>query len=229
MDNIFVVYKKSSGSLNGFYTDLAFVQGLCSKDTNLDYIQISNEIHEWIFDSDYENVKVDVSKVDSIDKSLVVNNHDAFLISDESKQESIDIDAIKLNLMRSLESECHKYIKHGVEVFHDDGTSKLFSYSIQDQIDIQEMLSMKKDKYLYHAVGERLTYYSYEEIKSIYTKLYNNKMFNKIYCQVYCQWIEDNYTVDMFNTPEFSVYYGYSNEDILQQVERIYEDEKLPE
>ena len=79
----------------------------------------------------------------------------------------------------------------------------------------------------YHANNDILYIeYPYDDIYEIYKTLYNNKIYNLIYSSVLCKWIMENYT-DELESSSVVISYGYSNDDIREEVEAAYAKQRL--
>lgn len=140
-----------------------------------------------------------------------------------------NISKIQKYLIQSIKGKCGSYITEGVDVTLSSGDVKHFSFKMEDQINLSDLVNNKKDGDLifYHADGEYNTSYTYTDICLIYKALYNNKVYNQIYTQILCEWITNNYTLEMRKAKEIIVDYGYTNDDITAEVNIIYEQQKL--
>ena len=227
MNELYMIYNKTTGEIFGFYNDSEVSKDVIAQEHNLDFIAISNDIHEWIFDSGIRLVTVDVNAIKEFDGRSVLNDKGYFIVNDPI--EIIDINAVKYGLIAHMKSECRKYIVRGFPVTFSNGDVKHFSFKMEDQINLKDLIATKTkgDNCYYHADGEKNTHYSYDDICLIYRCLYNNKLFNQVYTQVLCEWIQNNYSEDTYHDPDIMMEYGFSNNYILEETERIYNEQKL--
>jgi len=143
---------------------------------------------------------------------------------------SINMEMVKENLVSLIKNKCQEFITNGLNIELSSGKSKLFTFKIEDQINLKNMYEMysEKDVILYHASNESFEEYTYSDVKHIYLTLLNNKTYNLIYCQVLCKWILDNYTEEMYDNKDI-IEYGYINDYIASEVEKYYEAQKISE
>ena len=234
MNNVkFYIGYTNSGEYIGVTNTPITLETICKDNDIANYYidTISSEIHQTIIRAKAVftiNVEaVTVAKL-STGESFIFDSID-YLIFEKTIQ---DISKIRRTIIQRLKYACGKSIVAGLLVTLSTGETKQFSFKLEDQINLESFVNTRKsgDYILYHADGEYSnTLYSYEDIVTIYTALYNNKLYNQIYTQVLSQWILNNLTLEMYNTEKHNVQYeyGYSNDEILEEVESIYEQQKL--
>lgn len=71
--------------------------------------------------------------------------------------------------------------------------------------------------------------FDYTDIKRAYISLFNNKSYIYIYSDVVRRWIQENLTIELYDSKEEIYTYGYVNDDILEEVNSRYERLKLRE
>lgn len=142
----------------------------------------------------------------------------------------INIDKALNALILNIKSACGKYIEKGKFITLSNGDVKEFTYKLEDQINLNELVTCYKNKeyIFYHSKSDSTDIlYSYADIKLIYTELYNNKVYNLIYTSILSEWLKNNLTVEMLKDKENIFEYGYSNDEILAKVNELYEQQKL--
>lgn len=222
MDNIYILYD-DTGRFKGFYPDLSVVNNIIEKsEATLKYNKISTELRDYLTLSkiDLGYPVIDISKVTS---DTIIDNMD-YIVAQEIQPKIISLNEKKSDLILNIKSECSNYICNGLAIADSEGNMLQYSYKIEDQINLKNFVDNYSfgDSLLYHAVGQECKLYSYSDIVEIYKRLENNKNYNLIYTQVVCKWIINNYTDNLSVIP-----YGYCNDEILEEVERIYESQIL--
>lgn len=229
MKNLCMLYKneKEIGKIckiSGFYTDGETAQKVASNEGE-SFVKITPEIHRWIFESGITEVRFVPSE--GVTNDTLISDTNDFVIVDPTPPQ-IDIDLVRAGLKTYIKSECGKFITYGGPVTLSSGEQKYFSFKLEDQINLKALVDNPTDNMIYyHARGEADGNYSYEDICTIYKTLYNNKLYNQIYTRVFCIWIDECYTEEMYYDPDIAVTYGFSNDYILEETERIYNEQKL--
>lgn len=222
MDNIYILYD-DTGRFKGFYPDLSVINNVIEKsEATLKYNKISTELRDYLTLSkiDLGYPVIDISKVTS---DTIIDNMD-YIVAQEIQPKIISLNEKKFDLILNIKSECSNYICNGLAISDSEGNILQYSYKVEDQINLKNFVDNYSfgDSLLYHAVGQECKLYSYSDIVEIYKRLENNKNYNLIYTQVVCKWIMNNYTDTLSVIP-----YGYCNDEILEEVERIYESQIL--
>lgn len=218
-EQLFILFD-NDGTFKGFYTDFEVAQQFLNDSTQ--YCTITHEMRNTLL-SMLPDAKV---------KTDLITNPETIIDSLEYIEiipQTIDIEKIKRNLIKTIKSACGGYITQGNSVPLSTGESKDFSYTVEDQINLKAFVENHQsgDFIYYHAKGEFDTPYSYEDIVSIDKTLYNNKVYNQIYTQVLCDWILNHYNLKMYEEKEPIIDYGYSNNEIIKEVTVRYEQQKL--
>lgn len=218
-EKIFIIFD-NDGFFKGFYNDFEVVQQFLNGNNN--YCAITNESRNTLL-SMFPNAKI---KTELITNSEIIIDSLDYI---EQIPIFINIEKIKRNLIKTIKSTCGSYIIQGNSVLLSTGETKDFSYTVEDQINLKELVDNHQsgDLIYYHANGEFDTLYSYEDIVTIYKTLYNNKVYNQVYTQILCDWINNHYTLEMYEKKEPVIDYGYSNDEILKEVNSRYEQQKL--
>lgn len=216
----YIVFEED-GTFKGLYNHLEIISNIIKADSSLKYCVISNEIRDAILGTEAFIINTELIK----DETTIIDSLDFFSIAEAS----VNIDTIKQHLIKKIKERANLYITEGIAVNLLDGTSKHYSFKLEDQINLKELIdnNAPDDIIYYHADGELDTEYSYETLKLIYQNLYNNKMHNLIYMDELCKWILNEYTIDDYNNKEFVISYGYINDEILKEVENRYEQVML--
>lgn len=218
----FILVYDLEGKFIGFYDDISVVNSICNN-TDYKYNYITNEIHDYILNmymTPQDNI-IDISKVTN---GTIIDSND-YIIEHEI---AIDIDKIKIKLISDIKQKCNEFIVSGIMVELSNGDTKLFTYKLEDQINLESIIKnySETDMIYYHAANEYDTLYTYKDMVMINSALYNNKIYNLIYTQVLCDWIMDNYSKSLYDN-KIIISYGYSNDYILEKVGEIYEQQKL--
>ena len=199
---------------------------------NLLVTPITSEIRNALFGK-HKRYTINVNKIEEAKVSMedpsvfVIDSLDYFnFISCQT-----DMVQVRKNLIKSIKEKCGNYITSGMDIALSSGDIKHFSFKMEDQINLSELVNTKQegDVIFYHADGEYNTTYSYEDIYLVYKTLYNNKVYNQIYTQVLCEWVLANYTLEMHKAKDPVVDYGYTNDEITLEVNSVYEQQKLSE
>lgn len=86
----------------------------------------------------------------------------------------ISIEQLKITKLNEISTACNTAINNGTQVQLSDGTTKQFSYALEDQSNISEMFTavmVGATSYPYHADGENCVVYSAQDIIAIYSTL----------------------------------------------------------
>lgn len=229
-EKIFYIAYNEYGEFEGITDTLITFETRKENGENILFNQISEETRNAL-NGKHRRYTVNVSKIEEVKTTLenpmdfIIDSLDYFsFISCQT-----DIEQVKKNLIKSIKEKCGLYITSGMDVTLSTGEIKHFSFKMEDQINLSELVNTKQggDSIFYHADGEYNTLYSYEDICLIYKTLYNNKVYNQIYTQVLCEWILANYTLEVYKAKDPVVDYGYTTDDITSEVSSIYEEQKL--
>lgn len=226
MKNFYVIYYKETGIFYGFYDDIDVVQKILFKNDNLIYREITPDIHNYVLNNLYDiNKAIFNVKLITSDTKIIDSNN--YLIKQTPKTRSLE--SIKKSMVSNIKAQCGEFITNGLFIGLSTDEVKEFSFKIEDQINLKELVDnhSENDMVYYHANGEFDAEYSYADILTIYKTLYNNKIYNQIYSQVLCKWINDKFTQEMYDSKEYIIDYGYSNDYILGEVTSKYESNKL--
>lgn len=219
-----IVYDKD-GRLVGFYDDLAVAVSVVNTSENFRYSFINDQMHSYLLNLAFtpDDPIINLSKI--TDCRIVIDNTDFFL---PVKSKPIDLDKVRRQLIRSQKAACKAHITAGLAIPLSTGETKEFSFEIEDQINLKELLAHHRpgDQIPYHAKEETLAEYSYDDLETVYRELYNNKIYNLIYTQVLCDYIAKSYTEEAYLNKEI-ITYGYTNDQISKEVDRLYAGQLL--
>lgn len=226
-NKFYVVYYKDTGVFYGFYNEEEIVQNIISENNYLTYKEISQDIHDYLLNN-IHNIKEPIINIESITSNIKLIDSKDYLV--EQTPKTPDFESIKESLISDIKRQCGVFIENGAFVELSNGDLKEFSFKIEDQINLKlliDNINSNTNTIYYHANGEFNTEYTYEDIIKIYKELYNNKIYNQVYTQVLCDWISTQFTQEMYDSKEYIIEYGYSNSQILKEVNSIYERNKL--
>lgn len=220
---MFYIIYDENGQFYGFQDSKEYAQQIVNDNISLNFHEISDGMHYFLINSQQKftvNIEL-ISDIECLDE-------EKYFLFEVSK--TINVEEIKENIVSSIKNKCQEFITNGLNIKLSSGESKLFTFKIEDQINLKNMCEMYSEKnvVLYHASNESFEKYAYFDIKHIYITLLNNKTYNLIYCQVLCKWILDNYTEEMYNNKDI-IEYGYTNDYITGEVEKYYEIQKISE
>lgn len=220
---MFYIIYDENGQFYGFQDSKEYAQQIVNDNISLNFHEISDGMHYFLINSQQKftvNIEL-ISDIECLDE-------EKYFLFEVSK--TINVEEIKENIVSSIKNKCQEFITNGLNIKLSSGESKLFTFKIEDQINLKNMCEMYSEKnvVLYHASNESFEKYAYFDIKHIYITLLNNKTYNLIYCQVLCKWILDNYTEEMYNNKDI-IEYGYTNDYITSEVEKYYETQKISE
>ena len=220
---MFYIIYDENGQFYGFQDSKEYAQQIVNDNISLSFHEISDGMHYFLINSQQKftvNIEL-ISDIECLDE-------EKYFLFEVSK--TINVEEIKENIVSSIKNKCQEFITNGLNIKLSSGESKLFTFKIEDQINLKNMCEMYSEKnvVLYHASNESFEKYAYFDIKHIYITLLNNKTYNLIYCQVLCKWILDNYTEEMYNNKDI-IEYGYTNDYITGEVEKYYEIQKISE
>jgi hypothetical protein len=225
MNNAYIVTYNSNGVISGLYDDIEVVKELITDNSDLKYNYLTDEMHEYIM-SNFLFLKI---KTDLISNSDVVLDASEYFINKKSTSANQpSFSKIKYELKQSIQSECDNYKQQGLYLILPYGLSGMFSYTPSNITTLLAILSGDKDATIYYKPDNQLEcIYTYDEISYIYNQLTNNSIYISIYNQVMQDWIDNNYTEEMYNNNEVAITFGYSNDEIIEEVNRQYELQKL--
>ncbi len=215
----------------GFYDDLLIVQRVIDDTSNniTMFNKITCEMRDYILQNAGDNIDrnpiLDSSKV--VPFETIIDSKDYILNISETVTETINIEKIKRNLISLIKSQCGNYIVSGCSCVLTSGELKVFSYNLEDQINLKNISdNYNSGSFMYHALGEYDSLYSYNDIVSIYKQLENNKNYNLIYKSLLCNWINNNYTLEMYES-KIVISYGFTTDEISEQLNKLYNQVQL--
>lgn len=224
LTNYIIVYD-ANGKFIGFYDDPDVVKTILSQSENYQYSFITDELHNYILELPFtpNDSLIDVTKINQ-PETIIDNKTFIKTIAPIP----VNIRQIRDNLLQNIKAACKSHIINGVAVTLANGLIKEFSFEIEDQINLQNIIAhyQSGDKITYHAKNETFAIYDYDDLCTIYRELYNNKLYNLIYTQVLCDYIMNYYTEEQYLNKEV-ITYGYSNDKILEEVNRQYASQLL--
>lgn len=219
----FYILFSEKGKFIGFFDNLDSLKIVQENNPNSLFNEINEDIKAELIS--LGSILIDIDKITS---DTIIDSLDYFIIK---PQLEIDIDSIKEVLSNHIKEDAGKYIVKGLVItLPSTNEAKEFTYKIEDQINLKEIVDnyTSGDYVFYHAKGETNDIlYLYEDLKYVYKELYNNKIYNLIYSTVLVNWIKDNYTEEMYNNKENVIIYGFSNDEIKEKVENLYEQQKI--
>ena len=222
-EKTYILGYTAEGKSLGFFLTLSGFKSVYPNDY---YYIINKELHSLLSGISEKELTIKVNLESDPDK-IYTPEDDIYIYTPQERE--IDINKVRKSLCKYIKRLCGNYITSGLEIVLSSGEAKHFSFKVEDQINLSDFVHNKKDGDLifYHADGEYNTSYTYADICLIYKALYNNKLYNQIYTQILCEWINNNYTVEMYQNKEIVIDYGYTNDDISAEVNIIYEQQKL--
>lgn len=136
----------------------------------------------------------------------------------------------KIDLLQKLSDVRDKYIEEGL-VLELHGKRSRFTFKRVDQQNLEAILfgipPANPKCIFYFANNEIDSFFTFSELKYVYTQLMNNKLYNKIYYKVLSDWILENCNTSIMELTKTKVYYGFSNEEIIKRTDEIYEQQKI--
>mgnify|MGYP000008751740 FL=1 len=225
-NTLYVVYT-SQGVFIGFYDDIEAINSILQENNEYIYKPITREIRDFILSEPFNPAKDILFNMNFLTSEVNIIDDKKYLLQEYSSA-IIDMEKIKNKMCKNIKTKCGEYITSGLSIQLSDGSEKDFTYSLEDQINIKSFVDNFKsgDMLVYHGTGEMFNLYSYDDILKIYKELENNKIYNLIYTSVLCQYIMKEYTEEMYCNKEI-IGYGYSNEQILKEVNTQYEAQLL--
>lgn len=225
-NTLYVVYT-SQGVFIGFYDDIEAINSILQENNEYIYKPITCEMRDFILSEPFNPAKDILFNMNLLTSEVNIIDDKKYLLQEYSSA-IIDIEQIKNKMCKIIKAKCGEYITSGLSIQLSDGSEKDFTYSLEDQINIKSLVDNFKsgDMLVYHSTGEMFNLYSYDDILKIYKALENNKIYNLIYTSVLCQYIIKEYTEEMYCSKEI-IGYGYSNEQILEEVNTRYEAQLL--
>lgn len=220
MQELFIIFS-NTGHLVGFYEEEEVVKKIIEKNQ---YCKITKDMRDQLLG--LLNPNDPILCVDKISDSDTVIDNMEFILQPRPKER--DLEREIQDQICQIKATCAAFIVHGLSIPLESGETKAFSFSLEDQINLQEILLnyQEGDSIFYHANGEEDKIYSYEQIQKIYKDLCNNKRLNQIYTQVLCEWIQ-THDSGFIDEDGNLVTYGYCNHEILKEVNKRYELQKL--
>lgn len=222
---LYVLFRTEDGSIVGYYNNLEVLNSV--KDSQTEPVQFC------IMDKDFQGsiltkkVLIDVALIENEDTvidsaSYIVEN------GSDTQDAKAYLEYIKSNLIEEIRNIGNMYIASGMDM-EISGEVMHFSFDMNRQLQLKELIDNYKegDIVYYNASGEFDAEFTYSTIRMIYQTLFNNKVYNHIYTDVLCKWISENYTTDMHESKEIILTYGYSNDEIIEEVNKRYENAKL--
>ena len=151
----YVIYNNENGNFYGFQDSDEYAQQIINDNTSLDYHEVSDEIHYFLINSQQKftvNVKLISDDIECLDEEKY------FLFEAPI---SINMEMVKENLISLIKNKCQEFITNGLNIELSSGKSKLFTFKIEDQINLKNMYEMysEKDVVLYHASNESFEEY----------------------------------------------------------------------
>lgn len=231
VDQLYYIAYNEEGNYEGI-TDTLITFEVMMKESGENFLisPLTQDIYNALFNQ-HKRYTINVNKIN--EAKAILEDESTFIIDSLDYFNFIscqtNIKQVKKNLIKLIKKKCGEYITTGLDITLLTGDIKHFSFKVEDQINLKELVDTKQDGDLifYHADGEYNTSYTYDNIVLIYKTLYNNKVYNQIYTQVICEWIENNYTLEMYKAKEIVIDYGYTNDEISAEVNIIYEQQKL--
>lgn len=223
----YLVYTKKLLEHFGFYNNEDVLKTVLSENEDTAYFTVSDEVHDVILNEYAGASGIKLKDVEMPTEINDINDIDKYIVTPVRQVASIERQK-KLFITR-LGRKCAEMITAGTSVELSTGESKYFTFEIVDQINLEAIVNNKADgdTILYHAKGDVSDIeYSYADVKRIYYALYNNKIYNLAYKAVAAKWINENLTQEMLDGGMI-IEYGFSNDEIEAEVERIYESQRL--
>lgn len=219
-EKLFILFN-DKGDFQGFYTDEQVIR---DNFPLMNYKLITKEIRDELL-TFHNGFIVNMEKMS--DDIQIIDSMDYFI---KNKNKKYNLEKWKIEAIESIKLSCGNYITAGINIYlPDKNRTELFTYKIEDQINIKNILEQNKEDNMvyYHAAKNFDDLYTYRDLSVIYKELENNKNYNLIYTDVFCKWINENFTKEMYFEKENIIFYGFSNDEILQEVEERYAKQQL--
>lgn len=215
----------SLGIIKNIYSSELIAKFYAGEYSNYFYCPIIEQVYEYYLqnNNNFNTLCINIQQLKE-DKKDIIDNPTYFFIKEE-----IEFERIKSNIIWNIGKSCENYIFAGKKITLKDGTEEIFTFSPLEQLELFQLVNFhsKGQKVYYHSYNNLYKFYDYDDIVLVYKELYNNKVYNLIYSQVFTSWINENLTYEMLQKKEIYIDYGYSNDEILQQVEEIFYNERL--
>ena len=119
-------------------------------------------------------------------------------------QYGAELEFVRDQKIKQMSAECRSAIINGVDIENSDGTLSHYSFKLEDQIELMQIINDGQDLVLYHADDEVYRQYTLEQIQQIYDEFIRLKNENRIYFNALKQYIQSLSTIEAIN----QIYYG---------------------
>lgn len=226
MDTVlYLVCDSSTGEFIGFYNDNEVVDSLMSSRDNLIALGVYNQLRDELLT---RNFKVNISSLPSSD--ITIDSMEYITFTLDVEPDDIRLANIKAAICNEIDIIAEDSIKNGT-IVDIKGKQINFKFSHGNQYRLKELIDNYKpgDTVYYSPDSGFEIAFDYTDIKRAYISLFNNKSYIYIYSDVVRRWIQENLTIELYDSKEEIYTYGYVNDDILEEVNSRYERLKLRE
>lgn len=220
MDNRYIIFDKNSGEIIGIYNDKSVALSVLQNADHSDYCKSSKSAIDEILNI-HVTIDVSVASGEYIDA-------DRFIHVAEDTHDLEKLNNYKSVLLSDISNMSNRYSSRGMDILID-GNYVRFEFSYGEQQRMKELIDNYGDRStVYYAPnGGHETEFAYSDIKRAYAELFNNKNLVYIYTDILNKWIEDNLTLEAYESKEEMYTFGYVNDVILKEVNERYEKVKL--
>ncbi len=226
MDTVlYLVCDSSTGEFIGFYNDNEVVDSLMSSRDNLIALGVYSQLRDELLT---RNFKVNISSLPSSD--ITIDSMEYITFTLDVEPDDIRLANIKAAICNEIDIIAEDSIKNGT-IVDIKGEQINFKFSHGNQYRLKELIDNYKpgDTVYYSPDSGFEIAFDYTDIKRAYISLFNNKSYIYIYSDVVRRWIQENLTIELYDSKEEIYTYGYVNDDILEEVNSRYERLKLRE
>ena len=129
---MFYIIYDENGQFYGFQDSKEYAQQIVNDNISLSFHEISDGMHYFLINSQQKftvNIEL-ISDIECLDE-------EKYFLFEVSK--SINIEKIKENIVSSIKNKCQEFITSGLNIEMSSGESKLFTFKIEDQINLKNM------------------------------------------------------------------------------------------
>lgn len=226
MDTVsYLVCDSVTGEFLGFYNNKTVVDSVILLRNNLIALGIYNQLRDELLT---KNFKVNISALSSSD--ITIDSMEYITFTFDVEPDDIRLTNIKTAICNEIDMIADDSIKKGIAI-DIKGEQINFKFTHGNQYRLKELIDNYKPRdIVYYSPDNGFEIaFDYTDIKRAYISLFNNKSYIYIYSDVVCKWIQENLTIELYDSKEEIYTYGYVNDDILAEVNKRYERLKLRE
>lgn len=226
MDTVsYLVCDSVTGEFLGFYNNKTVVDSVILLRNNLIALGIYNQLRDELLT---KNFKVNISALSSSD--ITIDSMEYITFTFDVEPDDIRLTNIKTAICNEIDMIADDSIKKGIAI-DIKGEQINFKFTHGNQYRLKDLIdNYKPGDIVYYSPDNGFEIaFDYTDIKRAYISLFNNKSYIYIYSDVVCKWIQENLTIELYDSKEEIYTYGYVNDDILAEVNKRYERLKLRE